>query len=468
MKKEKDFDDIFKKGLGESGGPVYREEDWNALAQMLDTPKKKLGIVFWIPVLSSAAILLIAFGWWVLRPENGQNGTAKMQRQTIAKQQSQKGDTIKPALLRRKEIGSADATDSNAGKQTGKDSYARASEKNRMGSADVKSANGEQIVGTGRHNTHHFKNKSTVLAPDLLATTEENGISNAHRPGKSKHHNNEARQHGEPDKNTDNGTAVNAVSSEMRDTVNLVAYKPGLILDGNGRISDANSFSMLSANVVKKTTLLALRHIKPVIKSGGLQPHYALTVLGAPEVNGVGSLSQTSTGTNLGVLFSVELFNKFFVSTGGMYSIKPYASNVAGYGYNPSLTEHSVASISANCHVLDIPLNLDYQFYNKHLNALSVGTGLSSYIMLYEHYQYNYADPYVSSVDKTIPQTNKYLFGVLNLQATYTRQVAANVGLSLQPYMKLPLTGIGATGARLQTAGFAIGLNWNLRSSTKP
>ncbi len=33
---------------------------------------------------------------------------------------------------------------------------------------------------------------------------------------------------------------------------------------------------------------------------------------------------------------------------------------------------------------------------------------------------------------------------------------------------KLPLTGIGATGARLQTAGFTIGLSWNLRSSTNP
>jgi hypothetical protein len=465
MKKEKDFDDIFKKGLGESGGPAYQEEDWNALAQMLETPKRKLGIIFWIPVLSSAAILLIAFGWWVLRPENGQNGAVKVQGQTIAKQQAPKDDMVKPGLLRKNETGSADAKDSSASEQTGKDSYARLSGKKEMGSADVKSAIGEKTARNGYNGAFHLKNKSKVLTPELLAASENSAISHTYRPGKSKHYSNGSRQQGETDENTDNGSAINAVTNQMRDTINLIAYNAGLVIDGTRGLSDINSLNLLSV----KPVLLPIKRIKPIIKSGGLRPQYALTVLGAPEVDGVGSLSQTSSGTNFGVLFSVELFNKFFVSTGGMYSVKPYASNVPGYGYNPSLTDHNVSSIVANCHVLDIPLNLDYQFYNKHLNALSVGTGLSSYIMLYEHYQYNFADPYVNGpVNKTIPQTNRYLFGVLNLQATYTRQVAANVGLSLQPYMKLPLTGIGATGARLQTAGFAIGLNWNLRSSTNP
>jgi len=461
MRKEKDFDDIFKKGLGEPGGPAYREEDWNALAEMLDKPKKKLGIIFWIPVLSGAAILLIVFGWWILTLDKRQNAPAEVHGQTIAKQQALKGDTIKPTLSGRKEMGSAATKDAGVVTQTGKDNYDRLSGKKEIGSAGIKSATGEKIAGNNHNGAFRLKNKSKVLTPELLTATEDNAFYRTYRPGKNKHHSNIDRQQGESDENTDNGSSL---TNQIRDTVNLITYNPGFVIFGNTSISDISSLNLLSV----KPALLPIKRIKPVIKSAGLQPHYAIRVLGAPEINGVGSLSQTSSGTNLGALFSVELFNKFFVSTGGMYSIKPYNSNVAGYNYNPSLTAHNVSSINANCHVLDIPLNVDYQFYNKHLNALSVGTGLSSYIMLYEHYQYNYADPYIGPINKTIPQTNKYLFGVLNLQATYTRQVAENVGLSLQPYMKLPLTGIGATGARLQTAGFAIGLSWNLRSSTNP
>ncbi len=62
MNKEKDkgLDDLFKKKLedpvDEAGS--FREEDWDALEQMLDQHKKPQGIVYWLPVLSSVAALI--------------------------------------------------------------------------------------------------------------------------------------------------------------------------------------------------------------------------------------------------------------------------------------------------------------------------------------------------------------------------------------------------------------------------
>ena len=48
--------------------PGYREEDWNSLEQMLDGQRKRRGMVFWLPILGSAAALLLLFlGWWSFR-----------------------------------------------------------------------------------------------------------------------------------------------------------------------------------------------------------------------------------------------------------------------------------------------------------------------------------------------------------------------------------------------------------------
>jgi hypothetical protein len=56
----------------------------------------------------------------------------------------------------------------------------------------------------------------------------------------------------------------------------------------------------------------------------------------------------------------------------------------------------------------------------------------------------------------------------MNLQASYERKVAPNVGLSFTPYLKLPLSNIGYSQVKVQTFGVAVGLNWNINSITKP
>jgi hypothetical protein len=170
----------------------------------------------------------------------------------------------------------------------------------------------------------------------------------------------------------------------------------------------------------------------------------------------------------LGLLFSAGVYNKLTLTTGANYSVKPYNTDIANY-HTAYTFKTDPTNIEADCRVLDIPINLDYQLYNKHQNKFSIGTGLSSYIMLHESYQYYYADPTTKGpVAYTVPSSGKYFFGIMNLQATYQRQVNSKVGLSIQPYMKLPLTNIGYSQVRLQTAGVAVGLNWNINSLTKP
>src|SRR6185437_2798956 len=73
MNKETDkLDDLFRKGLEDPVGPGYRETDWDSIQQMLDGQKKRKGIVYWMPILSGvAALLLLVLGWWLFVPKGG-------------------------------------------------------------------------------------------------------------------------------------------------------------------------------------------------------------------------------------------------------------------------------------------------------------------------------------------------------------------------------------------------------------
>ncbi len=69
--KDEDLDKLFKKGLEDPvSEPAFRDADWDAMEQMLDKRKKRPAIIFWLPIIGSAAALILIFlGYLFLKPE---------------------------------------------------------------------------------------------------------------------------------------------------------------------------------------------------------------------------------------------------------------------------------------------------------------------------------------------------------------------------------------------------------------
>jgi hypothetical protein len=67
------IDNIFKKRLDDPANNLaYNEDDWDALEQMLDKGKKRPIIVYWLPIISGiAALLLLFIGWWFFKAHAG-------------------------------------------------------------------------------------------------------------------------------------------------------------------------------------------------------------------------------------------------------------------------------------------------------------------------------------------------------------------------------------------------------------
>ncbi len=416
MKEEQDIDKIFSQKLSEPiDQPAYRESDWDALEQLLNGGKNRRGIVYWLPVLTSAAaILLLVLGWWLFKPQVTDE-VQNPKKQLTKTQQLKKLQTTNTDDL----VAKNNPTQSNVVKTT-----------------PLRNNDGNTILLPAQEKSVSKPFKMPRLIPHDLPVAGPIAI----------------------------------VPNQNIPTTELVAVKPRIEIN-TAKIAEVSVKNIITNDYVKS---LAVQRNKITATPGFSHPQFALAIMGAPDMNGVNSFQQAKTGANVGLLFSIGV-NKLKLTTGVAYSYKPYNTPFNGYqnngyAYNSSYTfKANPINVLADCRMLDIPLNIDYQLFNKNQNKFSIGTGLSSYIMLKESYTYEYANPAtVGQRGYSVASPGKYLFGVLNLQATYTRQVNAKVGVSVQPYLKLPLGEVGASQVRLQSAGVAVGLSWNINSLTKP
>jgi len=414
MDKDKDLDNIFKKGLQDPAHSTFMADDWDAMEKMLDKHKKRPAIIYWLPVISSVAALLLLFiGWWLFKPVN-EHPTKTQQTAFIIKkaQPDEQKDQQK-----------------NTGKSGG----------------------AIQQMAVSRQNT--------VPPAHIANNLNTNGRNLNNKPFSTSSADGGRRNPTGDDQNND---------ATRLAVANLLAFNPKPVI----RPLPLNDGTIDAIDVLPKTTNTSLLVNKPVaVKSKPKStmfnhPQFALNVLASSDLNGVNSLQQTKVGDNFGLMFSASVFKKFTITTGAVYSAKPYMTGFENYHTTYQFKTEPL-SVQADCRMLDIPLNIDYQVYNHYQNKISIGTGISSYLMLHESYTYNYAEYGSGPASYNVPNPGKYFFSALNLQATYERQINSKFGITIEPYAKLPLSTVGVSQVRLQTTGVALGLKWNLNSLGK-
>ncbi|RPE13637.1 hypothetical protein EGT74_09020 [Chitinophaga lutea] len=167
-----------------------------------------------------------------------------------------------------------------------------------------------------------------------------------------------------------------------------------------------------------------------------------------PDYNAVPSLKHGRIGFGGGLLIRYHINNNFYLSTGASYNKKLYGAEDKDYD-SPYPTYYK--KIDADCNVLDVPLNVHYTFLHKPKSTWSAMVGASSYFMIKEKYEY-----YTLSGGKykrEFNNSNQHYFSVLNLGVNYERNTKGVIQWGVQPYVKLPLGGVGAGNVKLLSAG---------------
>jgi hypothetical protein len=117
--------------------------------------------------------------------------------------------------------------------------------------------------------------------------------------------------------------------------------------------------------------------------------------------------------------------------------------------------------IKGSFEMLEIPLNLRYDFSVTGSTLFFVSSGISSYVLTSENNNYYFHPPFqfrdqcrsLSSPDKS------YLFSALNLSMGVETGLSNSLSLLIAPYVKIPVRGIGIGQVQMST----VGINFSLR-----
>ncbi|GAB2541629.1 outer membrane beta-barrel protein [Rufibacter soli] len=215
-------------------------------------------------------------------------------------------------------------------------------------------------------------------------------------------------------------------------------------------------------------TLAGEEKASPEAKQAQFLRSVSLMVAAAPDFTTVRLKDAQAVSMNWGLLVAVPLAKKWSLVTGVMYANKKYTTPPEEYTWPSAYANIDYQTVEATCQVLDIPVNLQYQVWEKGQHSVGVAAGLSSYLMLKEEYYSSSPAGYgygAKTYNWEVDNKNRHWFGVQNISLHYSRAFPSGIALGAEPFVKIPLQGIGAGKVRLTSAGvfFTAGYKFSLK-----
>lgn len=169
-----------------------------------------------------------------------------------------------------------------------------------------------------------------------------------------------------------------------------------------------------------------------------------------------GQLGTTKLIGGIGLGYTYK--NRISVRTGFFSGRKVYAASPDAYNPPPIFWNYYpyLEKVDADCKVYEIPVLASYHFGKPGKQHWFVSAGLSSLIMKQEdyHYTYKYTPNGATQYrDWTVKNENKHFFSVATIAGGYQKNIGKSITFTAEPYIKLPLGGVGYGKVKLNSTG---------------
>lgn len=195
----------------------------------------------------------------------------------------------------------------------------------------------------------------------------------------------------------------------------------------------------------------------------GFGSKWSLILSAGPDLSfASGKAGSLETVKGIGIGYQIN--DRFSLRTGFYTARKIYTAEAKDYKFSGNVGNYypNLKSVDGDCIVYEIPLLLNYNIVKGDRFSWFVSGGLSTLFMHQEEYNYYYKPwPTGNYVHKKwiVSDKNKHYFSLLALSAGYSRKLNDRLFIQAEPYMRLPLKGVGEGKVDLKSAGvlFSIG-----------
>jgi hypothetical protein len=430
-----------------SGRPdiSFHEEDWKKLEARLDAKEARSSVAKRsrnrIAGASVIAVLLVGGLYWLSQPSLEQTSATGSENQETSVSASKVIDDEPMSL-----------------------SKDLAKENNSTVSTRASNASHESLTATNRVNKTEKRNASTTN-DDFLNRDEasgENSVVNAiEGPDEVK----------QPD--------FDEQSAERSVETLVAGFAATQINDIDGTsTSDDIKTSPATADKIKQKANTADSVVREkngvkVIDAYGsgltehpASPRLSLLLSFAPDFSTVAFDYYTDPGQSFGLMVHYHVKRSWSFSAGMVKSFKKYIGDGDDYtppnGYWRNNTNGIIPeTVDGSCNVLEIPMMIQYTVADKGKNRFLVGAGASSYIMLDQAYKYNFEQPNPGAKQGwSSHKTSTLFFNVINVTAGFEHRIFPGFMMGIEPYLKIPIEGIGWSDLKLYSVGASFTLRY--------
>lgn len=227
--------------------------------------------------------------------------------------------------------------------------------------------------------------------------------------------------------------------------------------------SDANSLSVEQNNRVKQLDSLPSIKDKMKLKIKVLKKGFYYGMVSGVDINGVKDQGFKKAGFDVGVLTGYRFSSALSLETGLLFVKKFYWTPAKYFSMDemrstmPAGTE--LIEVHGSSRVLEIPFHLRYDLLMKHNHRLFTTAGFSSYIMTEENNQYyTLLNGIQGKMYGSYKKDRRYFAAAIDLGFGYEKDLGNKMHIRFEPYLQLPLKGIGIGHLPVKSAGLRIAL----------
>lgn len=193
------------------------------------------------------------------------------------------------------------------------------------------------------------------------------------------------------------------------------------------------------------------------------KPTFYYGITAGAEFNQVKNQDMTKAGLNGGIILGLQINKKLSVETGVQLSQKKYYSE--GKYFKPKTgampANMIITSLEGTSTLIEIPVSVKYNF-SKKKNTLYGKAGVSSYIMTKESNKYQaVVSGQQQEINSTYKTNHSYLASDVRISAGYQHTVGKKLNIHVEPYIQIPLKGIGIGTMPVTSTGLQLVLTRN-------
>ncbi len=198
---------------------------------------------------------------------------------------------------------------------------------------------------------------------------------------------------------------------------------------------------------------------------------WAFSAVAGLDYTNIHGRGTSKLGYNLGLLASFNVTKRLSVSSGILLTKKFYKADSSSFHPPKHYFTYYVDQLNwvdGHCYMWDIPLNIRYDVIVRPTSRWFINAGMTSYIMRKQQYTYEYVYNSAPSTKQwqTNSQQNEW-FKIANLSIGWEKQFSSNWSLQAEPFMKLPLTGVGFGKMDMSTSGVLLSVRYRPKFKTK-